>query len=218
MGSGSGTSVAVRSREDMLATMASMQDTYNRQVHAAWRTQGFAFYRAIWVECAELLDHYGWKWWKRQHPDAEQVKLEIVDIWHFGMSDLLRTGPLDPALVREFDVDADADPGGERFREAVEALAQATLGARGFALSPFVRVMQTLPMTFDELFELYVGKNVLNSFRQDHGYKTGEYRKSWGGREDNEHLVEVLRVLRCAPDDLPERLYLELAGRYTTLG
>ena len=57
--------------------------------HPDWRGQGYPWYRAIWVECAELLDHYGWKWWKHQTPDLEQVQLELVDIWHFGLSDLL---------------------------------------------------------------------------------------------------------------------------------
>jgi hypothetical protein len=26
-----------------------------------------------------MLDHYGWKWWKKQTPDTEQVILELVD-------------------------------------------------------------------------------------------------------------------------------------------
>lgn len=56
----------------MLQTMAAMQDAHNRQVHAAWREQGYPYYRAVWVECAELLDHFGWKWWKHQQPDADQ--------------------------------------------------------------------------------------------------------------------------------------------------
>ena len=37
-------------------------------------------------------------------------------------------------------------------------------------------------MTYDELFSLYIGKNVLNGFRQNNGYKSGEYRKLWQGR------------------------------------
>ena len=65
----------------MVETMARMQESYNCEVHPDWRNQGYPFYRAVWVECAELLDHYGWKWWKHQRPDLEQVKLEIVDIW-----------------------------------------------------------------------------------------------------------------------------------------
>ena len=46
-----------------------------------------------------------------------------------------------------------------------------------------------------ELFRQYVGKNVLNFFRQDNGYKEGTYRKFWSGREDNEVLVDILQSL-----------------------
>jgi hypothetical protein len=69
-------------------------------------------------------------------------------------------------------------------------------------------------MPVDELFRLYVGKNVLNHFRQDHGYKSGEYRKLWNGREDNAHLVELLDELGGPADTVPDRLYEALAGRY----
>ena len=75
-------------------------------------------------------------------------------------------------------------------------------------------VLRALPMPVSELFELYVGKNVLNDFRQDHGYKTGEYQKLWDGREDNEHLMEVLGALDCAADEVPEALYRALQERY----
>lgn len=43
-------------------------------------------------------------------------------------------------------------------------------------------------MNWLEWFKQYTGKNVLNVFRQDHGYKAGTYIKVWDGREDNEHL------------------------------
>ena len=79
-----------------LAAMAKMQQDHNRLVHPQWASQGHAYYRAVWVECAELLDHFGWKWWKKQDADLDQVKLEIVDIWHFGLSELLRAKQVDP--------------------------------------------------------------------------------------------------------------------------
>lgn len=208
----------------MVTTMADMQDAHNRQVHPDWRGQGYPYYRAVWVECAELLDHFGWKWWKHQAPDADQVKLEVVDIWHFGLSDMIRAGTLDDAVIRGLmNVPAatagPALPGdddlAERFRHAVEALAGETLGARQFAMAPFLEVLEVLPMALPELFRLYVGKNVLNGFRQDHGYKSGEYRKLWQGREDNAHLVEALAALECAPEQVPERLYQALAERYS---
>jgi hypothetical protein len=199
----------------MVATMARMQDAHNRQVHPEWRTQGYEYYRAVWVECAELLDHFGWKWWKHQQPDADQVKLELVDIWHFGLSDLIRGDALTGAVAERLAQVCGGDAGdGERFRLAVEALAQQTLSDRTFAFEPFAAVLDVLPLPLPELFRLYVGKNVLNHFRQDHGYKTGSYRKLWQGREDNAHLVEALEELDCPPQDVPDRLYAALAARY----
>ncbi len=201
--------------QEMLRTMAEMQDHHNHQVHPDWRTQRYEYYRAIWVECAELLDHFGWKWWKHQRADIDQVKLEIVDIWHFALSDLLRADALSDELVAPLIFEIDPSQTDEAaFRAAVEQLAATTLAERAFVISPFVNVMKTLPMGFVELFDLYVGKNVLNNFRQDHGYKTGEYQKLWHGREDNEHLVEVLQELQCDPEDIPAELYRTLESRY----
>jgi hypothetical protein len=69
-------------------------------------------------------------------------------------------------------------------------------------------------MDFEELFRIYVGKNVLNRFRQDHGYVSGEYVKSWRGREDNEHLVELVAGLSVNSEDFAEQLYTALEERY----
>lgn len=197
-----------------LKTMAEMQDEHNCQVHPQWRDQGYAYYRAIWVECAEMLDHYGWKWWKAQSPDLEQVKLELVDIWHFALSELMRAETLTDAMAVELSKVQSTETDAEVFRGAIEQLAMSTLKTQSFELSPFLAAMQSLPMTYDELFDLYIGKNVLNRFRQDHGYKTGEYRKVWQGQEDNEHLMEVLNSLDVTPDALPQVLYSALQSRY----
>ena len=199
---------------DMLNSMARMQDEHNAQVHAAWQAQGYEYYRAIWVECAEMLDHFGWKWWKQQEADIAQVKLELVDIWHFGLSELIRAETLNDDVAIRLARVAPAGGDAEAFRRAIETLAVSSLTTQSFEVEDFVRAMETLPMDYAELFALYIGKNVLNRFRQDHGYKSGEYRKLWRGREDNEHLVELLDELAAAPMDLPEQLYAALAGRY----
>lgn len=202
----------------MVQTMAEMQNAHNVQVHPEWRTQGYEYYRAIWVECAELLDHFGWKWWKKQVPDIDQVKLEIVDIWHFGLSDLIRADKLDESvgavlLAVENEMGSTASDAAQ-FRAAVESMAEVTLSQQSFQMKPFRRVLETLPLSLTELFNLYIGKNVLNGFRQDHGYKTGKYKKLWSGREDNEHLIEILESLECAADEVPEVLYSQLSARY----
>ncbi len=197
----------------MLATMARMQNAHNTQVHEEWRSQGFEYYRAIWVECAEMLDHFGWKWWKHQQPDLDQVKLELVDIWHFGLSELIRADALSDDVVEVLQGEF-APPSAESLRLAIEALAESSLATRGFSAEAFAAAMAALPMDFDELYRLYVGKNVLNHFRQDHGYKAGTYIKVWAGREDNEHLVELLETLDLGAQDAPELVYEGLAARY----
>jgi dimeric dUTPase (all-alpha-NTP-PPase superfamily) len=198
----------------MVATMARMQIAHNEQVHREWRTQGYAYHRAIWIECAELLDHYGWKWWKHQELDLDQVRLELVDIWHFGLSDLLRAGVSEGEIAGSF-ASLTPRPGSpDDFRDAVESFALATGQAQRFDLPAFLAVLARLPMSLTETFELYVGKNVLNHFRQDHGYKSGDYRKLWNGREDNVHLMEALAGLDCAPDKVPDALYAVLSQRY----
>lgn len=200
---------------EMLNTMASMQEQHNEQVHPEWRTQGYEYYRAIWVECAEMLDHFGWKWWKQQDPDLDQVKLELVDIWHFALSEMIRAGTLNDRVGAQLSaVEVAAQPDAKVFRLAIEALAESSLTTRSFKMPPFIAAMRALPMAYDELYGMYIGKNVLNQFRQNNGYQSGEYRKLWQGREDNEHLVELLAALSEDPAGLPERLYRALTERY----
>ena len=74
--------------------------------------------------------------------------------------------------------------------------------------------MRACGLTPEVLYQQYVGKNVLNFFRQDHGYQEGTYIKLWGGREDNEHLVEVLAALDDTAPDYPEAVYQALSERY----
>jgi hypothetical protein len=200
-----------------VAVMARMQNEHNLRVHPQWRDQGHEYFRAIWVECAELLDHFGWKWWKYQQPDLEQVRLEIVDIWHFGLSELLRSGRIegehcDPDVIDTIVMGLGEQPGD--FRECVERLAANSLTGRGFDLEGFLAVLVAMPMSFEELFQGYVGKNVLNNFRQNHGYQSGEYLKIWQGREDNEHLMELIADLNQRHADFADQLYQALEVRY----
>ena len=205
--------------QDNVFTMLEMQDAMNTRVHPEWRKQGFAWYRAIWTECAELLDHHGWKWWKKQDPDMEQVKLELIDIWHFGMSILLvnADGKSTDELAGEIATAFDVDAGAESFLEAVETFACDCLATHGFSTARFAQVIQAAGMSLDELYRGYVGKNVLNFFRQDHGYKDGSYIKVWNGREDNEHLVDLVQELNSQSASFKDDLYAGLKDRYTAL-
>jgi dimeric dUTPase (all-alpha-NTP-PPase superfamily) len=197
-----------------LLIMLEMQDAMNARVNPDWRTAGNAWYRAIWTECAEMLDHYGWKWWKHQQPDLEQVRLELVDILHFAMSDYLLRDDDVAAVAARIEAELGDPRQQQDLRIAIETMAQSTIARQSMHFSDFASIMVMLEMDFDALYRSYVGKNVLNFFRQDHGYKDGSYIKVWQGREDNEHLVEIVKSLDSSHADFRDDVYLGLRKRY----
>jgi len=199
---------------DALATMLRMQNRINTQVHERWIEQGFAWHRAIWVECAELVDHYGYKWWKHQEHDLAQVQLEVVDIWHFGLSALFRPDASLDALADEIAAAWPESPALIPVVDAAEALAGIAAQEKRFCVVSFASLLQAAELAFADLYRQYLGKNVLNRFRQDHGYKDGSYRKHWQGREDNEHLAELLPGVDADAADAERLLYAALARRY----
>ena len=69
-------------------------------------------------------------------------------------------------------------------------------------------------LDLETLYRLYVGKNILNQFRQDNGYKDGSYIKEWNGKEDN---VVMKRIWEENSDIKPDVLYKELAKLYIAL-
>ena len=197
-----------------IAIMLEMQNAMNTKIHEKWFEQGFEWNRAIWVECAEMLDHYGWKWWKKQSPDTEQVILELVDIFHFGLA--LRIDGKTPyqdlanSILAEMSEPKLADD----FKQTLEILAAAAVANKEFDAAAFAGCMQQIGMDLNDLFRGYVGKNTLNFFRQDHGYKDGSYIKVWNGQEDNEHLVEVVKSLNTEHPDFSKLVYQGLEARY----
>ncbi|MBT3798250.1 MAG: dUTP diphosphatase [Porticoccaceae bacterium] len=200
-----------------LATMLELQNGMNTKVHADWREQKFEWYRAIWVECAELLDHYGWKWWKKQTPDVDQIALELVDIWHFGLSLLLLKGYSVEDITAIVEDEFSNPKSGGDFAIDLEHFTERTLSTKDFDVSGFARLMVGINMDFETLYVGYVGKNVLNFFRQDHGYQDGSYQKQWGGVEDNEHLVDIVAQLDTSAGDFKDELYKRMEARYKEL-
>ena len=47
--------------------------------------------RCIYMECAELIDSFAWKHWKSINAptNEDNLRVEVVDIWHFLMSLML---------------------------------------------------------------------------------------------------------------------------------
>ncbi len=208
--------------------MLTMQAAMNSKINTGWIDAGFPYLRAVVIEGAEAIEHHGWKWWKQQHCDVAQLQMEIVDIWHFMLSALLIKTRNDhqKALhlllaVNEADFcKSYLDFDGRRYElssldllEKLELLIGVSVSRR-IELELFRGLLQDCNMEWDELYKQYVSKNVLNFFRQDHGYKEGTYQKIWQGKEDNEHLVEVIGELNPLDPQYPEKLYQFLKDRY----
>ena len=119
-----------------------MQDEMNQKVNHDWRDKKREWYRAIWIECAELMDHHGWKWWKKQANDIEQVQLEIIDIWHFGLSMLLESSNNQNKLADHIADDfSNTSTSSTQLLEAVETFAGETLSTRTFSTAVIIRPM-----------------------------------------------------------------------------
>jgi dimeric dUTPase (all-alpha-NTP-PPase superfamily) len=209
-----------------LATMLALQDSMNIKVNPSWLTAGYAYLRAAMIESVEGIEHHGWKWWKAQHKDLPQLQMELVDIWHFALSHII--------IEYQGDIKQSAQTIAEQLaskRTSVSfdgkdydfttldildnlELMAGLCAAKRFDVPLFIKIVEQAEMDSDELYRQYVGKNVLNFFRQDHGYKEGSYSKVWQDREDNEHLVDVLNSLDIALADYSEQVYAGLKQRY----
>ena len=197
-----------------ITQMLTMQDAMNSRVSETWRNNNYEWYRAIWVECAEMLDHHGWKWWKHQEIDVPQVQLELVDIFHFGLSLRLMTGATVADITAELAQELTEKTAETDFKIALENLAAAAVTNKSFDAVALADCMRLMNMDLDELFRQYVGKNTLNFFRQDHGYKEGTYIKIWNGEEDNEVLAALVNKLDVSATDFQKTLYAALEEKY----
>ena len=200
--------------QTQIKQMLSMQDAMNSRVSDTWRDNGYEWYRAIWVECAEMLDHHGWKWWKHQEIDVPQVQLELVDIFHFGLSLRLMTGASVDDIAQTLAAELAENSNESDFKIALESLASAAVTNKAFDATAFTDCMRLMNMDLDELFRQYVGKNTLNFFRQDHGYKEGTYIKVWNGKEDNEVLADAISTLDSSAEDFQQQVYQALKANY----
>lgn len=203
-----------------LVNMLNMQHALNERTTPNWMTLGHDWTRAIFVESGELIDHLGWKWWKEQKPNIPQAKIEFVDIWHFVLSHILQSfeGDTDKAAIAVLNAWScpASDPGHVATpQRLVEVIGSYSALHNQIPLDAVCVLAERLGISDDDLYGMYIAKNTLNTFRQDHGYKEGTYVKMWGGAEDNVFLETLMDNL---PSDVhPDTVYQHLSERYDTV-
>ena len=198
----------------------------NRGKRIDWR-------RCALLEAAEMIESYPWKHWKNIDvvPDRENVRIEAVDIWHFILSEMLRIGKLEGLDHRSIALSIEATDAYKRVAEGkkrnfashydeIEAIEEfiATLFKENLTIEKlfeeYAKLIEVADLNLDQLYALYIGKNILNRFRQDNGYKEGAYIKEWDSKEDN---VVMQSILQYKPDITPDELYRELQERYSAI-
>ncbi len=214
--------------------MLSLQQKLNDSTNGEGWENGFTkqgkridWRRCIYLEAAELIDSYPWKHWKNidAKVDRANIEVELVDIWHFVMSEVLRVNRLNDNLpiaelaIRLEDVvgDIDASKIEDDYYAEIEAIEELIKKLFcHFELVDFTKsyfeLCRKLGLSFERLYQLYIGKNILNSFRQNHGYKEGRYIKVWNGKEDNAVMQEILS---SNSKITPEELYRKLEEKYS---
>ena len=97
----------------------------------------------------------------------------------------------------------------------MENFVSITISTRNFNIKEFLNLCTHFNLSFDELMKLYIGKNILNKFRQNNGYKLGNYTKIWNGKEDNYYLSAMIeKFVDQDLDSLDSYIYQELENQY----
>lgn len=201
-----------RPSKDKLVELFSCQDKLNQKIHPKWELQHFNWWLATKMELAELIDSTNWKWWKGgtygkelSKEQVDNIKVELVDVFHFLLSDYLQTeatGHKRPASYEIWYENA-ADSLQLNWHYLVPMVPPSSNWATN-ALSAtsnsdvlaFMEVlMGEIQFDWEDLTNLYWGKVALNKLRQDNGYNEGTYNKVWRGKEDNVYMTYVIEKL-----------------------
>ena len=215
---------------NLIEQMFSLQNELNNHTNGEIWVDGItkenrqiSWYRCIYMEAAEAIDSFNWKHWKNINvePDWANIKVELVDIWHFIMSEAIRVGNQDYANQYEQNsISGNLEP--EMLLQTLESIlgvsVQAKIGGDDDAIKAtidlFFTALSQIGMDTAELYNRYVVKNQLNTFRQQNGYKDGSYIKIWGAHEDN---VVAFNIMDESPGISPRELYQRLESAYAEL-
>lgn len=162
--------------------------------------------RCIDMELSELIDSTPWKHWKNilLKPDLQNIHIELVDIWHFIMSYIIQERNIVKGVEETNNVLTNLVIPNGHYTDTADKLKYIILqqkfeGKNGDMINEILKTFWQLcamcGLTFHQLVKIYLGKNCLNKFRQEHGYKEGTYVKIWGDVEDNVRMMEALEEL-----------------------
>tara|TARA_Y100000385_G_scaffold273289_1_gene315037 strand:+ start:225 stop:878 length:654 start_codon:yes stop_codon:yes gene_type:complete len=212
--------------EQMFLLQKQLNDETNGEVWIKGYTKEnrkISWYRGIYMEVAEAIDSFNWKHWKNidDEPDWDNIRVELVDIWHFVMSESIRIEDqsyankhLDMKVKDDYDTDALISLLEMMLKLSITSSIDKKVNNIREITDTFFTIISHLGIDVEDLYKRYVIKNQLNTFRQKNGYKDGSYIKNWDGVEDN---VIAFDIMNNNPKITPTELYTELDSVYSKL-
>ena len=201
--------------------MKRQNELNEKTIGESWHLKGLNFRRHVMLEGAELMNSMKTKWWKDEKIDVNNARLEVIDMLHFALSIHIEEGHPNASVNRDYVLhigslkDVDGIDNNDVLMEVEDTmLACLTIESGSEILSKVFSLCGTLHMDDDDILKLYLGKGVLNRFRQDHGYKDGSYEKMWNGEEDNVYMMHVIDDM-VYDDNFEEELQNHLTYEYT---
>lgn len=226
---------------DKILLMMQLQDSLNNATNGEEWTSGVTksgniinWKRCIYMECAEMIDSFTWKHWKNLSAEADwdNLQIEVIDVWHFIISLAIEdysknlSGQIEDLAINvselesfsKIDVQSNSFAPQDKVIAKVEDIMLHVLSKEKLDLeqlmSDFFDLVIMSGLDLNSLYKLYVGKNILNQFRQDNGYKDGSYMKVWASEEDN---VVMKRIWEENENLKPDDLYKELSKIYLSI-
>lgn len=200
----------------ILLDIFKAQDVLNSKINRDWKSAGRLktqdFFLAASQEISEFQESLGaYKWWSNtpiSHENSVNCVMELIDTFHFGISaDIAHKGieysvkdwmeAIQQPYIWDFEgFGLIANPTNDTLIMQIAKMLQAgcLTAEDAFPRKIFLQLwVHGMGESIESLYLYYTGKSVLNTFRQDNGYKEGRYKKVWvDGREDNAHLMEWL--------------------------
>ena len=227
----------------MIKAMLKLQKKLNDNTNGTqWLIDGLTkdgneinWCRCMRFELCEAIDQsILWKHWKdtkhnKQYSilDLSNLKMELVDTGHFLNSEIIRRN-LNSDIIHQ-SIDEGKFNYIEKGKPLVIAIEDLIKSIYKYEEEDETSQLLTINykfweivfsvMTLEEFFQIYLGKNCLNQFRQDNGYKDGTYIKLWGDNqiEDNVFLDTYFKERKDNNIPTFDELYSYLQNTYKTL-
>lgn len=214
----------------VLTEMLEIQNSLNcATIGGEWKSLDKDWPLAAAQECAEAIDHLGWKWWAKSEPNIDAAQLEVVDILHFALSHAISNTGWDTleALGTELAYRVEVAPMNYYYNNQSYDLQHTSpqtifrlLACMGYNNVTDVGLTcylgERLGLPFNMLSALYRAKAILNLFRQHRGYASGQYSKMWGDRQDNDVIQQdIMPGFDWLQPDASNIFYNQLQLHYT---